>query len=94
MNKSEAMQIIQAEIDNYRSKPYSELAALIDAEPYVGQIIGSSGTEYQVEIMVYWDNKPGGAVRVIGHVDDGGWRANFPLGTSFIKASDDTFIGE
>lgn len=54
----------------------------------------ASGKEYQFEIIVYWDDKPNGDVRVIGNVDDGGWRAYFPLGTSFLKAPDGTFIGE
>ena len=94
MNKTEAMQIIQAELESFRSKPYAELASLIDSEPSVGQRDGLSGKEYQFEIMVYWDDKPDGDVRVIGNVDDGGWRAYFPMGTSFIKAQDDTFVGE
>ena len=94
MNKTEAMQILEPELDLFRSKPYSELAALVDAEPTVGQKSGPSGKEYQFEIMVYWDDKPDGDVRVIGNVDDGGWRAYFPLGTSFIKTPDETFVGE
>ena len=94
MNKTEAIEIVQAELESYRSKPYSELVSLVDGEPIVGQKLGLSGKEYQFEIIVYWDDKPDGDVRVIGNVDDGGWRAYFPLGTSFIKAPDNTFVGE
>jgi hypothetical protein len=94
MNKTQAIQIVETELELFRAKSYSELVLLVDSEPTVGQKLGSSGKEYQFEIIVYWDDKPGGNVRVIGHVDDGGWRAYFPLTTSFIKAPDNTFVGE
>ena len=38
--------------------------------------------------------RPGGNVRVIGSIDDGGWRAFVPLSDSFIKAADGRFVGE
>lgn len=94
MNKTEAMQVIETELELFRAKPYAELVALVHSEPTTGQKCGPSGKEYQFEIMVYWDDTPDGDVRVIGNVDDGGWRAYFPMGTSFIKAPDNTFIGE
>ena len=50
MNKTEAMQIIQAALESFRSKPYSELVSLVDSEPIVGQTLSPSGKEYQFEI--------------------------------------------
>jgi hypothetical protein len=94
MDKTEAMQIIESELELFRTKSYSELVSLVDSEPTVGQKVGPSGKEYQFEIMVYWDDKLDGDVRVSGNVDDGAWRAYFPLGTSFIKGPDNTFVGE
>lgn len=82
------------EADVVYQVPYAELVSLINTEPTTGERFGTSGKEYQFEIMVVWDDKPLGDVRVIGNVDDGGWRAYVPMGTSFIKAPDDTFVGE
>jgi len=28
---------------------------------------------------VFWDGRPGGDIRVLASIDDGGWRAFFPL---------------
>lgn len=32
----------------------------------------------------FWDHREGGAIRVLGTVDDGGWRAFRPLTEDFI----------
>jgi hypothetical protein len=45
-------------------------------------------------VSAHWDSAPNGDVRVIGCVDDGGWRAFLPLSDSFIKAADGSFVGE
>jgi hypothetical protein len=47
-----------------------------------------------VEIQTFWDSQPGGNVRVMGSIDDGGWRAFLPLSRSFIKSAVDSFVGE
>jgi len=49
---------------------------------------------YQVEIDVFWDDKPGGAVRVLGMIDDGGWRAFMPMCEAFGKAPYVSFVDE
>jgi len=33
----------------------------------------------KLEILIRWDGKRGGDVRVMGSIDDGGWRAFLPL---------------
>jgi hypothetical protein len=41
-----------------------------------------------------WDDRTGGDLRVIGSIDDGGWRAFRPLSSDFIVRPDGTFVGE
>jgi hypothetical protein len=33
--------------------------------------------DYQMEIQIRWDHKPGGEVRVMGTIDDGTFRGAF-----------------
>ena len=72
---------------------YSDLVSLV-GRPQVTELRGTTGARYQVEVEVYWDDRPGGAVRVIGSIDDGGWRAIKPLTADFILAPDGTIVGE
>jgi hypothetical protein len=46
---------------------------------------GPSGVEYQIEILILWDSTPNGVIRVLGFIDDGGWRAFVPLTDSILK---------
>ena len=94
MNKKEAKQIIQAELELFRAKSHAELVQMIDAEPITGERDGPGGKEYQIEIQAFWDDKPTGDIRVVGSVDDGGWRAFMPLTETFIKSPSNEFIGE
>lgn len=93
-NKTEAKRIINQELEAYRGKPYSELVKMIDAEPVTYESTAPSGTLYQIEIQAFWDSKPNGDVRVMGCIDDGGWRAFFPISSDFIKKPDGQFVGE
>ena len=94
MDKDKARQIIQAELEPYRAKPYTELVQMINAEPVTVEVVGSSGKGYQIEILAFWDDKPHGNIRVSGAIDDGGWRAFIPLTDGFIKSPSNEFIGE
>jgi hypothetical protein len=94
MDKKEAKQIIRAELEPFRAKPYWELVQMIDAEPATGECTGPSGKWYQTEIQVFWDGKPHGNLRVVGSIDDGGWRAFFPVCDGFVKSPSDEFVGE
>jgi hypothetical protein len=93
MNESDARAVIQAQLAAYREKTYDELAALVGAGPFRADI-ARGGVVYQVEIDVVWDGDPNGDVRVLGSIDDGGWRAFVPLCDGFIKAPDGSFVGE
>ena len=94
MNKEEAKQVVHAELESYRTKPYSELVEMIGAEPVTGKLAGPSGKWYQIEIEAFWDDKPNGNIRVVGSIDDGGLRAFSPLTDSFIKSPSNEFVGE
>ena len=94
MNKEEAKQIIGAEIEQFRAKPYLELVQMIGAEPITVERTAPSGQCYQIEIEAFWDGKRNGDVRVVGCIDDGGLRAFVPLTDDFIKSSSNEFIGE
>ncbi len=95
MNKQEAKSVLAAKLAEYRKLTYADLAKktesrLLDHH----EIESSSGTRYQVDVSVVWDDKPGGDIRVLGSVDDGGSRAFFPLGDDFIIAPDGTFVDD
>ncbi len=95
MNKKEAKQIIQNELEQFRNKPYSELVQMINAEPIDYERIGPNDQKYGIEIQAFWDGKKDGDIRVIGAIDDGSrWRLFHPLTEDFIKTPDNEFIDE
>jgi hypothetical protein len=51
---------------------------------------GPSGIFYQIETRVFWDSAPNGNLRIVGSIDDGGWRAFVPLTESLIMKPDGT----
>jgi hypothetical protein len=93
MNEAEARLILTQELSRYREKSYQELLALIDSCETVERI-SPPGTTYQIQMQVVFDDEPRKTLRVIGAIDDGGWRALLPLGDSFIMAPDGLFVGE
>jgi hypothetical protein len=57
----------------------------------------SGGIESQLEIEVSWDDPriPGGNLRVMASIDDGGFFSSFtPLTLDFIKTPNNTVLGE
>ncbi len=93
MKKKEAKQIISVELEQYKAKPHSELAQMIDEEPITGVRSSPSGKNCQIEIQAFWDDSPDGNIRVMGSIDDGGWKSFVPLNDSFIKTPLNEFIG-
>lgn len=94
MNTLEARALLAKELDSWRQRPYPALASLVGGEPVPRQVLGEEKDRYQLEIQVFWDSSPGGDVRVLGAIDDGGFRAFVPLTDSFIMAPDGRFVGE
>jgi hypothetical protein len=93
MNKQEAQGLLIECLAGYRNYSYDDLQTRL-GEIDTCQVIGESGIQYQVEIQVFWDDKLQQNIRVIGAIDDGGWRAFLPLADSFIMAPDGSFVGE
>lgn len=94
MNTREAKATLAPVVADYRKRSYVEWAACIGKEPITFDVTAASGRQYQVEIVVVWDDKPGGDVRVMFSIDDGGWRAFCPLVDDFLIAEDGSFVGE
>jgi len=93
MDNQEAIVLLRDHLELYRRRAYRDLVALL-GQPQIAELEGANGVKYQVEVEVHWDVRPGDAVRVIGSIDDGGWRAFKPLTADFILAPDGTFVGE
>ncbi len=96
MNKLVAREILESELKKYRSMGYQELSSLIDS-PRNYQMIGPDGCDYQLEVQAFWDQprKPGGDLRVIASIDDGGFLSSLrPLTLDFILTREGEFVGE
>ena len=93
MNKTEALDLLEATLSKYRNRSYESLRAMID-EQETFERTAPSGVVYQLEIQAFWDNRRDGPIRVMGAVDDGGWRFIKPLCADFIMAPDGSFVGE
>lgn len=91
---AEAREILHTELAKLREVSYSRLVSMVDAPKRTTEIVGPSGTRYYVDTVVCWDGEAGGDVRVIGMIDDGGWRAFVPMSECFTKAPDGSFVGE
>jgi hypothetical protein len=94
INKSEALETPRREMTGWRTRSFDELSTLVGAEKHSFETTGPSNTLYYVTVEAYWDSRPNENVRVLGCVDDGGWRGFGPLSDSFIVALDGTFISE
>ena len=93
MDKGEAMAILERQLERYRGLRYGELLRLMDESQYL-EVTGRGGTHYQIKIYAYWDDERLAHLRVVGTIDDGGWRAFAPLSSDFIVAPDGSFVGE
>src|SRR5436853_6851877 len=93
MDNSEARALLRIHLDAYRHRKYEELVMLL-GKPQVVELRGASGATYQVEVEVHCDDRPGGAVRDLGSVDDGGWRSFKRLCDDHIVVSHGTLGGD
>jgi hypothetical protein len=79
--------ILDAAMLEQQSKSYQALAGAI-GKVHLQSRRGSDGRDYQIEIESQWDDQPGGAVRVVGAIDDGSFRSFLPISAEFIVAPD------
>lgn len=93
MDKAEALQVLREHLGRYRRRTHRELTSLI-GEPETSTVRGPSGAEYQIEIEALWDDEAGSNLRVLGSIDDGGFRALVPVCDDFIVTAEGSFVGE
>ena len=91
MDKAEARSILAKERAKFATRSYDELVALIKYTEFEN-VAGESGANYQIEINVFRDSKPDGDLRIMASIDDGGWRACFPLTDSLIMKPDGALL--
>jgi hypothetical protein len=94
MDNSEAIEILSRELDQYRPKSYSELAALISGKPIGKEVRTFHDADYNVEVVINWSEEPGGNIKVLAYIEDGEMRSFIPLTKSFIKSPDNKIIEE
>ena len=73
MDRIEARTMLAETLAKFRELSYSQLVVHIRRMAPV-EVIGPSGTKYQIEIQFMWDNTKDGDVRVMAGIDDG-WLA-------------------
>lgn len=95
MDKAEARAVTEERIAPLRDLSHGDLAAKLLGKPLNEEIVGPSGTNYQVEILGVWDKDEGGDFHVMTSIDDFSWRSFAPFsGAAFIMRPDGTFVDE
>jgi hypothetical protein len=94
VDKQEARLILNEEVAKLRQRSYRDLRDSLLRESVEFEVVGTSGTRYQVETQAHWDSGKDGPLRLFVSIDDGGWRAFVPMSESFILARDDSFVDE
>lgn len=84
MDKKEAINIIEKELSNLRSKSYLELRKMISDDPIVKEIKSEYYQKCKIEITALWDDEPNGNIRIIGSINDLNCRSLRPLSKNFI----------
>jgi hypothetical protein len=87
VDKVEARSVLLAQLEDWGRRSYAELVREVGQSRQF-EATGRSGTRYQVDVQVRWDDKPNGDIRVLGSIDDGGLRAFAPLTADFILGPD------
>ncbi len=91
MDREVARRLVDEELERLRRLSYEEFLKLLD-RPSTTAFKGPDGRVYQMEIQAFWDAKPGGNVRVVVSIDDGGFfSAVKPLTGDFIISPDGSF---
>ena len=51
--------------------------------PVAEEVVAPSGKRYQLLVQAGWTGEPGGALRVVGGIDDRGWQEFTPIVQAF-----------
>jgi hypothetical protein len=72
----------------HAERPRADLERLI-GETEAFEVEGPGGVADQVEVNAFWDHEPGGTIRVLASIDDGGFRTSFrPVVDGFLVDAD------
>ena len=93
MTHAVARKLLKDELGSLKTRPYSFFAQSVNRTTHK-KITGSDGVHYQIEIEVFWEDRRGGDIRVLGRVDDGQVRAAAPLTEDFLITPGGTLRGE
>jgi hypothetical protein len=87
VNKVEARNLLEGFLEELKNRSREELLGLI-SNPVCIERTGKSGTVYQIEYEAWWDFEPGGDLRIIASIDDGGLLSALkPLTADFLVSS-------
>ena len=87
MDRDEARTVLAAHLEPLRRRSYGELIGQM-GDIQVAEVVGPSGTAYQIEVEVIWDSpREKTDVRVLGAIDDGRLPGSLsPVHDSFVVA--------
>jgi hypothetical protein len=91
----EARRLLFDEEGSLRQLSYDELQRL--DTPIVRELVGESGSTYEIEIETFWDDRRKKTLRVLLHIEPWwgwGWLIPKKLTTDFIIAPNGSFVGE
>ena len=78
MDNNEAGQLLEVQLEEWRRRSYAELSREVGRWCRF-ETTGHSGERYEGVIQVFWLYATEGPVKVVGSIDDGGWRTFVPL---------------
>ena len=78
MDKNEAGQLLEVQLEEWRRRSYAELSREVGHWCRF-ETTGESGERYEGVIQVFSLGGAQGPVKVVGSIDDGGWRTFVPL---------------
>jgi hypothetical protein len=88
MDKVEARSLLEDFLADLKTRSRENLQGLL-SNPICLEKTGASGVIYQIEYQAVWDEEPGGELRIIASIDDGGFlSALIPMTSGFILPPD------
>jgi hypothetical protein len=79
MDHAVARMLLGQELARLRAFGWPALRDMIPRGAEVKEVTGPDGIAYQLESIVLWDAAPGGQIRLLVNIHDGGWRYLVPL---------------
>ena len=93
MNKEEAVEIAEKELEKFRALSYEEIASKIGKQENF-EYSTEKGEPYRVEVDVFYDDSEDQNIRVISMISYSFWTDISPVSSGFIVAPDGRFVGE